>query len=349
MDTDTAMPEPLRSALAQFAPLLRVVDLENVSMSVSTNRVYRVGFDSGEELFAKVSSYGSYLHFKKDHELIHQWGSLLANTPFERFLAPVAVRDGRVFTHRSGGFFVAFYHKVPFYDFLPRVLTDGQVESFGQEMARLHLEGARVVERMGPTWKSVGSDMAILYDALGHDDFLGHLGLPLELADSLRMHCDTCLEQAERLGYHTMPHIPVLIDWNITNFSVGLDRVGFHFYSRWDYDWFRVEPRVFDFYFCARVVRAEGDKTVFSYLADPIFEPRFERFLRAYHEVYPLTAEDLLMQKEAYRFFLLNYVIRVGEHFYRPEIRRRLQREAVEQYLPALADIDFRRMLCVLD
>jgi hypothetical protein len=140
-----------------------------------------------------------------------------------------------------------------------------------------------------------------------------------------------------------------LVDWNITNFSVGLDRDGFRFFSRWDYDWFRIEPRVFDFYFCARVVRSEGDRTVFSYLVDPIFEPRFERFLRAYHAVFPLTPEDLLMQKEAYRFFLLNYVLRVGQHFYRSEICARLQREAVEQHLPALADIHFERLLHILD
>ncbi|MDD9945006.1 MAG: hypothetical protein OXU20_28445 [Myxococcales bacterium] len=348
MATDNQMPGPLSGALARFAPGRRVAEVENVSMTVSTNRVYRVLFDDGLELFAKVSSYGSYVHFKKDHELVHQWASLLSNTPYEHFLARVALKQGRVFTHREGGYFVAFYHKVPFYDFLPRVLTDGQVEALGREMARFHREGTRVAEWMDPTWKTVGSDISILYDALGHDVFLDEQGLAPELADVLREHCDVCLEQSERLGYHDMPHIPVLVDWNITNFSVGLDRDGFRFFSRWDYDWFRLEPRVFDFYFCARVVRSEGDRTVFSYSADPFFDPRFERFVRAYHAEFPLTPQDILMQKEAYRFFLLNYVLRVGQHFYRPEIRRRLQRETVEKHLPALADIQFDRLLGAL-
>lgn len=302
-------------------------------MTVSTNQVFLVRFDDGEELFAKVSTYGSYVHFKKDHQLIHEWENFLQNTRFERFLARVATKDGAAFSYRHGNAFVALYHKVRFYDFLPRVLTDGQVEAFGHEMACLHRESTRVAKRMGPSWKSVGSDIATLFDLLGQPWFREHRGLSEAEADVVRMHCDHCLEQAERFGYHRLAHVPVLIDWNITNFSVGLSGDGFRLFSRWDYDWFRVEPRCFDFYFCARVVRAEGDQSVFSYHPDPFLEPRFERFLKAYHATYPLTESDILLTKEAYRFFLLNYVIRVGEHFYRPEIWQRLHREVITQQL----------------
>lgn len=345
MTSRSDIPAPLLGALEQYAPGRPVAEFENVSMTVSTNLVYRVAFEDGQELFAKVSSYGSYVHFRKDHQLISEWSYYLQNTPFEHLLAQIATKAGRVFTHRQGGFFVAFYHKVPFYDFLPRVLSDGQVEAFGYEMARLHKESTRVAARMSPTWKSMGSDVAILFDELGLDTFQREHGLSIEAADALRDHCDRCLEQAESLGYHRMPHIPVLVDWNITNFSVGLDRDRFHLFSRWDYDWFRIEPRCFDFYFCARVVRAEGDQTTFSYLVDPLFEPRFERFLRAYHAVFPLTEEDLLLLKEAYRFFLLNYVVRVGQHFYRREIWRRLQTEAIQKHLPGLDDVRFSGLL----
>ncbi|MEZ5023463.1 MAG: hypothetical protein R2728_09425 [Chitinophagales bacterium] len=69
-----------------------------------------------------------------------------------------------------------------------------------------------------------------------------------------------------------LERLPVFIDWNIGNFSV--DR-HFNFYSRWDYDWFRMSPRAMDFYFWARVVRAEGDQTAFSYTIDPLNEDRF--------------------------------------------------------------------------
>src|SRR5690606_34928926 len=100
-----------------------------------------------------------------------------------------------------------------------------------------------------------------------------------------------------------------------------------------------------DFYFCARVVRAEGDRTVFSYSTEPFFEPRFWRFLRAYHAEYPLTDNEVLFMKEAYRFFLLNYVMRGGEHFFRPSYCERLQREALREYLPVLDRVDFSPLL----
>jgi len=98
-------------------------------------------------------------------------------------------------------------------------------------------------------------------------------------------------------------------------------------------------------HFCARVVRAEGDQDHFSYTLDPFFEPRFIEFLRAYHQAYPLCEEEVLFIKEAYRVFLLNYVMRIGEHFFRPEICKRLQREAVDIYFPVLEKTDFRPLL----
>src|SRR5690606_26721241 len=111
---------------------------------------------------------------------------------------------------------------------------------------------------------------------------------------------------------------------------------GFKFFSRWDYDWFRIEPRTLDFYFCSRVVRDEGDQSTFSYLSSTLFEPRFIRFLRAYHATSPLEPNEIRFLVEAYRFFVLNYVLLEGHHFFRPSHCRRLQREAIEIYLPEL-------------
>lgn len=342
------LPLSVEVALQALDPHFHVERVENVSMMVSTNRVYRLQSDAGYELFAKVSSYGSYVHFREDHQLIHQWMMHLRNTPYEHFLAPISMRDGRPFTFRSGHEWVAFYHKVPFYDFLPKRLTDGQVEAFGRELALFHRESDRVSNYMDGSWKSTGSDIGRLYDLLGTPEFQHARGLSESESEIVREHCDQFLEQAGALGYHRMRRIPVLVDWNITNFSVGLDGDGFKFFSRWDYDWFRLEPRVMDFYFCARVVRDEGDQTAFSYTPEPFFEPRFMRFLHAYHEVFPLTENDVLYIREAYRFFVLNYVLRVGEHFFRPDICERLQREAIDDYLPNFSRWDFDQLLEVL-
>lgn len=353
MSNNASLPPVIEQALAALDPGWDLTAFENVSMTVSTNQVYRLRNRNGQELFAKLSSHGSYVHFREDHQLIHQWVKHLRHTRYEDFLAKVADQNGQPFTFKTGHTWVAFYHKVPFYDFLPKRLSDIQVESLGRELAHFHLESTRIASYMDGSWKSTGSDIGRLYDLLGTPEFQQRQGIGSEQAGECQAHCDQFLFRAGELGYHHMKHIPVLVDWNITNFSVGLDssdaeRSGFKFFSRWDYDWFRLEPRVMDFYFCARVVRDAGDEEVFSYSADPFFEPRFARFLKAYHEVFPLTEEELSYAGEAYRFFLLNYVMRDGQHFFRPEICRRLQQEALHDHLPNFNADRFTSLLRVI-
>lgn len=338
-------PALVRSGWQAFGDGRAITESREISAHVSTNHVYLVGLEDGREVVAKTSSYGSYVHFRQDHRIIQQWIRRLSGTRFRRFLAPCLEKDGEVFTYREGDFWIVFYEKAPFYDFLPKVLTEGQIEALAREMAEFHVASAQVAPGLLQSWNSLGSDVASLYDALGNPGWLRMRNFSDELEAVLRSQCETFLTNAERLGYHSMQKIPLLLDWNIGNFSVGLDQEGFRFYTRWDYDWFRVEPRGLDFYFCARVVRAEGDQDTFSYTIGPLFEPRFRAFLRAYHARVPLVDEEVLFLKESYRVFLLNYVIRSGEHFFREDICRRLQKEAVEEYFPALDQADFRPLL----
>lgn len=327
----------------------RIETLTEISANVSTNRVYRIRLDGGHEVIAKTSTYGSYVHFRQDHQLIDRWSQLLQNTRFAGFLARIILRGDSAFTYRGEDVWVVFYEKAPFYDFLPRVLDDLQLDALGREMAEFHEASTRAATGMNPSWKSLGSDIAALYDALGNSQWRTERSFDDTTGEMLRAQCEKLLENAEKLGYHTFKKIPILVDWNIGNFSVGFDQTGFKFYSRWDYDWFRVESRMLDFYFCARVARSEGDQTVFTYSTAPFFESRFARFLSAYHAHFPLSENEVLFLKEAYRFFLLNYVVRAGEHFFRPSYCERLQYECVHQYLPALDNIDFSPLLRALD
>ena len=337
---DGTTPEIIPAAWEAFGAPQRLVEVVEISAEVSTNNVYRVVLSDNKELIAKVSSYGSYVHFRQDHEIIHQWSVQLSGTRYRDFLAPIVLCDGKVFTFRRSGRWLVFYQKVPFYDFLPKVLSESQVRAMGHEMARFHKACTRVGKRLRPTWKSVGSDIANLYDAAGSEQWRAERDLPDEVEDVLKAHCDAFLQNAETLGYYEWKRLPILIDWNIGNFSVGFDRDGFKLFSRWDYDWFRIEPRTFDFYFCSRVVRSSGDQTVFSYTTGPMLESPFIDFLRAYHEVSPLEEAEVLFLKEAYRFFILNYVVRSGEHFFRHSIHQRLLAEATQEYLPSLETFD---------
>ena len=346
--TEPAIPPIVTAAWDAYGDRRDIIEVREVSANVSTNSVYLLVLEGEHNVIAKRSGYGSYVHFRQDHYRIHEWIHRLRGTRYANFLAPVLLKNGEVFTYREHDEWVVFYGQQPFYDFLPKQLDDTQVESFGEEMGLFHRACLEISDRVRPTWQSLGADVASLHDAIGSAEWRRERGFQKSATSFVRAHCDAFLGNADDMGYHEWTKIPVLIDWNIGNFSVGMDGEGFKFFSRWDYDWFRIEPRMLDLYFCARVVRAEGDQTAFSYTADPFFEERFMAFLRAYHAVHPLTKEELLFLKESYRFFILNYVLRVGEHFFRSDICTHLQHEAIEQYLPQLELLDFEPLLDVL-
>jgi hypothetical protein len=339
------LPMIVSEAWSQYGDPRHILGCAETSPGVSTNRVFRLDLGAGGEragsVFVKVSSYGSYVHFRQDHARIARFTQLLAGSRYAGLLAPVIGKNGEAFTYESDGVWVVFYGEVARRSPTPRVLRESDIRQLGQEIARLHLCCDELRGALDPTWKTLGSDVAILYDELGEPAFCRERGWSGGEVHMLKQHCDLFLENAETLGYHRFHRIPVLIDWNRGNFSVQHTEDGFTLFSRWDYDWFRIEPRTLDFYSLARVVRSEGDRTAFSYLVEPLLEPRFALFLAAYHEIFPLTERELLFIREAYRFFILNYVIRVGEHFFVPEMYRRLTREAVEIYLPSIEHADF--------
>ncbi len=343
------LPNIVRSAWDTYAPGVEPISVEETSANVSTNQVFRLRFAERTTVYAKLSSYGSFVHFRQDHERIERWRQLLAPTEYATLLAPVLTQGGEVYTYHAGDLWVAFYGEVPIVARLPKILSEPQVAQLGREMARFHLACDRVADQLDPTWKTLGSDIAHLFDLLGDPHWVGARSISRSEASYVRDHCNLFLRNADRMGYHRWKKLPVLVDWNLGNFSVTDDTPSFKLFSRWDYDWFRIEPRALDFYFFSRVVSEIGDRTHFSYLVAPLLQPRFKIFLRAYHQVFALTPEELLFLKEAYRFFVLNYVVRIGEHFFQPKYHQHLLGEAVERYLPEVDRQDFSALLDVLE
>lgn len=326
-----------------------IVSFVETSAGVSTNRVYRLLLSDRSAIFCKESSYGSYVHFRQDHQRIQRWIELLSDDRWAGFLARVLTKNGEVFTYHEGQTWAVFYEEAPRRGLLPRVLSEVQIKNLAEELASFHAACHRVAPQLDPTWQTLGADIAQLYDRLDSSEWTSKRALSEADLSLLRRQCDTFLTNAEKLGYHHFRKLPVLVDWNRGNFSVEYDESGrFQLFTRWDYDWFRIEPRTLDFYFFSRVIRADGDQTIFSYLADPLFEPRFGLFLRSYHRVFPLAPEEVLFLKEAYRFFVLNQVVRRARHFFVPEICGKLQREAMQRYLPAIDALDFTRLLAHL-
>lgn len=323
-----------------------VKSVVDISAKVSTNHVYQVRISDRHSVIAKLSFFGTYKHFREDHLIIRAMAEELPS-PYRQFLARSLIRDGEVFTyrHQEGELdvWVVFYLPVQIRKRLPARLTPTHIQQLGKEMAFFHRSCDSITDQLPPSSKTLRSDIVDLLTLLDAEEgkFVYH-----EHRDMIRQHCITFLEQLEKLGYDQFSQIPVFVDWNIGNFSLterGL------FYSRWDYDWFRMSSRMMDFYFMSRVVSDVGDKTIFSYLTDPMMEARFQLFLQSYHAVFPLSENELRFLKEVYRFFILHYVINFGRYFFHSFYATRLQQEACEIYLPQLETrFDPERLLSIL-
>ena len=165
-------------------------------------------------------------------------------------------------------------------------------------------------------------------------------------ADQIKRQCEIFLDNTHKINSNGFDKIPVFVDWNIGNFSVSPSG---KFFSRWDYDWFRMSSRIADFYFVSRVVSDVGDKSIFTYHVDTMMEDRFIRFLKKYHEIYPLTEPEILFLKEAYRFFLLNYVVKEGNYFFLESFAKQLKRDVFEIHFERVDKVfDAEKLLSAL-
>ncbi len=336
----------MTDAWAGYGDPRQIKDVVELSAMVSTNRVYRLILDSGDSVVAKVSNYGSFFLFAEDHDRLHRATRLLIGTRYEGFLASMlSDRDGAPYIFYDGEYWATLYEEVPIGDRLPKILTESQIDNLAVEMAEFHHACHEVGTQIPPTSKTIKSDAIHLLEMVSDRHSSQQFGLDQSRLDIVRRHCHRFLMSLYEGGYDYWSKMPVLIDWNLGNFSIEFSGDRFRLFSRWDYDWFRVESRVLDFYFLSRVSSRTGDRTRFTYGSHTMLEPRFRRFLKTYHQHYPLTEDEVLFMAEAYRFFLLNYVVREGRHFFRHDIWRTLQHDVVDVHLPMLDQLDLRPLL----
>jgi Ser/Thr protein kinase RdoA (MazF antagonist) len=258
------------------------------------------------------------------------------------------MRGNQLFVHRFTNdlidAWVVFYNSVKIKKRLPRRLEEAHIVKLGREFAHFHKICDQIKNPLPKSTKTLRSDLhhlrAILDTEMGRFMHGAHESI-------IREQIDRFLEQQEQLDALNFSKIPVFVDWNIGNFSVT--NAG-KLYTRWDYDWFRMSSRMMDFYFLSRIVSEVGDRTVFTYNVDTMMEERFILFLKEYHAIYPLSENEIRFLKEAYRFFILNYVIKDGRYFFHEIYASKLQKEAYESYFPRIdKDFDAEKLLKALD
>lgn len=323
----------VREAVFEYDSGKQVATITNISAQVSTNHVYRIKFTDGNIIIAKLSYFGKFEHFVEDHSIINSLANNLP-APYGNVLARSLIKGNSLFVYRHQSSlidaWVVFYRPMKIRKRMPKRLNESEIVKLGKSFARFHKACYSVKNTLPQSSKTLSVDINHLLDILETDEgkyeYRMHHGL-------IRSQSEIFLENLETLGMDTLNPIPVFVDWNIGNFSVTSE---FELYSRWDYDWFRVTTRMMDFYFLSRVVSDVGDKTIFSYEIERLMEDRFILFLKAYHEEYPLKENEIRFLKEAYRFFLLNYVVKYGRYFFHEIFANKLQKEAYDIHLPGI-------------
>jgi hypothetical protein len=307
-------------------PIKRITD---ISAKVSTNHVYRIKLEDGNSVIAKLSYFGSYEDFEQDHTIINV---LSNNLPvrYENFLSRALMKGNQLFFHRFQNdiidAWVVFYRPIRSKKRLPRQLSLADIEKLAEEFALFHQSCHLIRHTLPRPVKDMTTDINALLDQVDQH-------FP-QYESVLKAQCDHFLHNTHVINAKGFDKIPVFVDWNIGNFSVTSSG---RFFSRWDYDWFRMSSRIVDFYFISRVCSTAGDRTIFTYSPATMMEDRFLRFLQKYHQIAPLTREEVLFMGEAFRFFLLQYVFRHGAYFFRKEIAAHLQADAINQHF---ADLD---------
>lgn len=325
--------EIIKRAWNEFDDRHEIKGVFDVSAYVSTNQVYKISFYKREPVFAKLSDYGRFDDFREDHIIINNLANNLER-PYENFLAQSLVKKNELFIYlfhqENHSAWVVFYNPIKFSQKLPPRLDEKQIRKLGRELARFHIACTNICNQLPNPSKTMVTDINNLVKGVNRNE----IKMCDHHKDMVKKHCEIFLHNADKVNYVSdFESIPVFVDWNIGNFSISGDG---KLYSRWDYDWFRMSSRVMDFYFFSRVVSDGGDRSVFSYLVDTLMEDRFMIFLKEYHRIYPLTEPEIRFILEAYRFFILNYVIKDGPYFFRQTYSSKLIKEAYDTYFPAI-------------
>jgi Ser/Thr protein kinase RdoA (MazF antagonist) len=323
-----------------------ILFVEDISAKVSTNHVYKISFVDGLFVIAKLSYFGRYEHFVEDHTAINSL-SINLPYPYEHLLSRSLVKGNQLFVYRHKDSlidaWVVFYRPVKIEERLPRRLNEEQIAKLGTEFANFHKACHLVRNTLPGSSKTLKTDIDHLLEIV-NSDFGEYEHRSKQ--DIIFKQSELLIENLAKQGYATLDKIPVFVDWNIGNFSMTKD---WKLFSRWDYDWFRFSSRILDFYFLSRVVSDVGDRTVFTYNVGTLMEDRFILFLKNYHAVFPLKKEEIILLKEAYRFFILNYVIKDGRYFFHEIYATKLQKEAYETYFPSIdAEFDADKLIKAL-
>src|ERR1700709_1255885 len=147
----------------------QIKNIEDISAMVSTNRVFKVTFDDGDIVIAKLSYFGKYEYFKEDHRIIHSLSNNLLY-PFENLLSKSLLKNNRVYTYRykqdKTDAWVVFYNPTRIFERMPRRLDEHHIRKLGQQIGKFHKACARAKNVLPKSSKTLRTDIYALMHQL---------------------------------------------------------------------------------------------------------------------------------------------------------------------------------------
>ncbi|MEZ4986769.1 MAG: hypothetical protein R2795_17315 [Saprospiraceae bacterium] len=176
----------IRYAWMAYDSTRTIKRITDISAMVSTNHVYKIQLEDGNNVIAKLSYFGKYEHFVEDHKIINV---LSNNLPirFENFLSRALMKGNQIFFHRFQNdivdAWVIFYRPIRIKTRLPRRLSEAHIDNLATEFAHFHHDCHLIRHTLPNTSKTMTTDINSLLAVV--DTEFAHQ------ADHIRQQCDT--------------------------------------------------------------------------------------------------------------------------------------------------------------
>lgn len=331
------------SGVAVQLHLTSIVEIKNISTTHTNNEVYEVTTAAGEHYIAKIYKTRAVASLEQDNRFIKQWGSFAKSSNGRNILSQP------IFSQESVSVFaldevrnVIFYEKLSHGHLLGILQTEEQIRYFAKAVALFHRQGLTHTKEISilPSSGYLSSRIKILENALRNVDTLNITGFSPQDVSFLQIQLELLSVSADKLNYKHFPMVPIAVDFNPGNFLIDTHDGGWEVSSRWDYDIVKYASVVFDFYTLSRVVTKTCLEITKDFSPQSLIHNNFKIFLGEYVKYYPLTREELLFIFEAYRYFLLEYVVIFGYNNIDPWRSRRNTILAFSTFFQSLGNLN---------
>ncbi|MGB1218028.1 MAG: hypothetical protein ACPG5P_09135, partial [Saprospiraceae bacterium] len=131
----------IRYAWMAYDSTRKIKTITDISAMVSTNCVYNIVLEDGNNIIAKLSNFGKHEYFVEDHSIINVLSNNLSDK-YENFLSRSLMKGRELFVHRFMNeiedAWVVFYRPIKIKNKPPKRFNKKNIKKFAREFALFH-------------------------------------------------------------------------------------------------------------------------------------------------------------------------------------------------------------------